>query len=189
MLRDAALSTARPMSDVSRLRAQLATAEARIAELERLADTDPLTELPNRRPFIRAIDRAVRHLERHGTPAAVLFVDVDRLKSVNDQFGHLSGDAALLHIARVLDREVRASDLVARIGGDEFGLVLDHVDEAAALAKAEILAAAVGAAPVVFGDTSVSIRLSIGVASARVGDTTETLLRRADEAMYAVKRD
>ena len=188
MLRNVAQSLARPLSDAARLRAKLAHAEARIVELERLADTDPLTELPNRRPFIRAISRAIRHLDRHGTPAAVLFVDVDGLKSVNDLRGHLGGDAALIHIARILQREVRASDVVARIGGDEFGLVLDHVAEAAAQAKAASLAAAVNDAPVDFGDSAINLRLSIGVATACEGDTVESLLRRADDRMYAVKR-
>ena len=188
MLRDLAQSLARPLGDAGQLREQLAIAELRIAELERLADTDPLTELPNRRPFMRAIARSIRHLERHGTPAAVLFVDVDGLKAVNDGFGHLSGDAVLLHIARILHREVRASDLVARIGGDEFGLVLDHVAVEAARAKALALGAAVSGAPVTFGDAVIDVRLSIGVAAARIGDTTESLLRRADEDMYAAKR-
>ena len=188
MLRDVAQSLARPMNEAIRLRAQLAEAEARIAELERLADTDPLTELPNRRPFMRAIARSIRHLERHGTPAAVLFVDVDGLKAVNDAHGHLSGDAALLHIARTLQREVRASDLVARIGGDEFGLVLDHVSESAAHAKSAALAEAVRETPVAFGDASITVHLSIGVATVRENDSTEAVLRRADDQMYAVKR-
>ena len=188
MLREVAQSLARPLGDAARLRAQLAHAEARIVELERLADTDPLTELPNRRPFMRAISRSIRHLERHGTPAAVLFVDVDGLKAVNDLYGHLSGDAALLHIARTLEREVRASDVVARIGGDEFGLVLDHVNEDAARAKAVTLAKAVSEAPVRFGDAAINVRLSIGVATVLQGDTTEHALRRADDEMYVAKR-
>jgi diguanylate cyclase (GGDEF)-like protein len=188
MLRDVAQSLARPMTEAARLRAQLAQAEARIVELERLADTDPLTELPNRRPFMRAIARAIRHLERHGTPAAVLFVDVDGLKAVNDLHGHLSGDAALLHIARTLQREVRASDVVARIGGDEFGLVLDHVNEEAARAKCATLAEAVRDGAVAFGDASISVNVSIGIATVRENDTTEAVLRRADDEMYAVKR-
>ncbi|CAM3030216.1 GGDEF domain-containing protein [Sphingomonas antarctica] len=188
MLRDVAQSLARPLTDAGRLRAQLAHAEARIAELERLADTDPLTELPNRRPFMRAIARSIRHLERHGTPAAILFIDVDGLKAINDLYGHLSGDAALLHIARVLQREVRASDVVSRIGGDEFGLVLDHVNEEAARAKATALSAAVSDAPVRFGDAAISVKLSIGVATVMQGDTTEHALRRADDEMYVAKR-
>lgn len=188
MLRDVAQSLARPSSDVARLRAQLAQAEARIAELERLADTDPLTELPNRRPFTRAIARSIRHLERHNTPAAVLFVDVDGLKAVNDLHGHLGGDAALLHIARTLQREVRATDLIARIGGDEFGLVLDHVDEVAARAKAATLALAVSDVPAAFDNASIGVRLSIGVSPVRLGDTTEAVLGRADAEMYGVKR-
>jgi diguanylate cyclase (GGDEF)-like protein len=188
MLRDVAQSLVRPMNEVVRLRHQLAQAEQRIAELERLADTDALTELPNRRPFMRAVSRAVRHLERHGTPSAVLFVDVDGLKGINDRYGHVSGDAALLHIARILQREVRASDLVARIGGDEFGLILDHLDEAAARAKCAALVRAVYDAPVTIGQETLPISLSIGVAVVQEHDSTDAVLSRADADMYAVKR-
>ena len=188
MLRGAAQAIAQPMSDVSRLRAQLAQAEARIVELERLADTDPLTELPNRRPFMRAIARAIRHLERHGTPAAVLFVDVDSLKVINDRHGHVGGDAALLHVAQTLQREVRASDVVARIGGDEFGLVLDHVTAEGAHAKCAALLAAVRDSAAAFAESSIHVELSIGVAALREQDTTEAVLRRADDNMYVAKR-
>ncbi|HTI30968.1 MAG TPA: GGDEF domain-containing protein [Sphingomonas sp.] len=188
MLRDAAQSIAQPTSEVARLRARLAQADVRIAELERLADTDPLTGLCNRRPFLRSVARAVRHLERHGTLAAVLFADVDGLKAVNDRHGHAGGDAALMHIARLLQRDVRGSDLVARIGGDEFGLVLDHATEAAARAKCVALVQAVRDTPANFGGVSVDIRLSIGVAAIRVEDTADTLLSRADADMYAAKR-
>src|SRR6476469_1091075 len=175
MLRDAAQSIAQPMSEVARLRARLAHADARIVELERLAGTDPLTGLSNRRPFLRSVARAARHIERHGTPAAVLFADVDGLKVINDLHGHAVGDAALMHVARLLQREVRGSDLVARIGGDEFGLGLDHATEAAARAKCTALVEAIRDTPVNFGGISVDIRLSIGVASIRAGDTADTV--------------
>lgn len=174
--------------DVDELRTQLAAARARIAMLEQLADTDPLTGLPNRRPFLRSIDRAIGQYQRHGTPAAVMFADVDGLKALNDSCGHLVGDAALLHISRAMSHEVRTTDCVARIGGDEFGLVLDHLDEPAARAKADALYAAVSDRPVMLGDTVRSIRLSIGVATIQRDDSVEAVIGRADQDMYAVKR-
>src|SRR5690242_1112063 len=100
------------------LRAQVAELEARIEKLERLADSDTLTPLPNRRFFFRAVERAVAQRARHGTPAALLFVDLDRLKEINDEHGHGIGDQALIHTAWLLREKVRGSDVVARIGGD-----------------------------------------------------------------------
>ena len=96
------------------LRARVAELETRIEKLERLADSDTLTPLPNRRFFFRAIERAVAQHARHGTPAALLFVDLDRLKEINDAHGHSTGDQALIHTAWVLREKVRGSDVVAR---------------------------------------------------------------------------
>ena len=98
------------------LRAHVAELEGRIEKLERLADSDTLTPLPNRRFFFRAIERAVAQHARHGTPAALLFVDLDLLKEINDAHGHSVGDQALIHTAWILREKVRGSDVVARIG-------------------------------------------------------------------------
>ena len=113
-----------------RLRATIDEMQARLRELEKLADGDTLTPLPNRRAFHREVERVLRQVERYGTPAALLYVDVNSLKSINDRFGHAAGDAALCHVAAALSGLVRQTDFVARIGGDEFGLVLDHLDGA-----------------------------------------------------------
>ena len=171
----------------ARLRREIERLRARIAELERIADTDTLTPLANRRAFAREVERVVAHAERHATPAAVLFLDVDDLKGLNDRWGHQLGDAALIHVARLLRREIRASDIVARVGGDEFGLVLDRLDEGAALLKAAALADAVAASPLVHGPVTVALGLSVGMTMVRQGDTADAVLSRADQAMYASK--
>lgn len=171
----------------ARLRREVARLEARIAELERLADTDTLTPLANRRAFAREVERVVAHTARHATPAAVLFLDVDNLKAVNDRWGHGAGDAALLHVARLLRSEVRASDIVARVGGDEFGLVLDRLDEEAARLKARALTDAVATTPLRHATTSITLGLSVGLTMVRQGDTADAVLARADAAMYASK--
>lgn len=163
----------------ARLRARVAELEAVVERLERLADSDTLTPLPNRRFFLRALERSVAAMTRHGTPAALLFVDVDGLKRINDARGHAAGDAALVRVAQTLQAQVRASDVVARIAGDEFGLLLDHLDIGAARAKADALARAVAA-----GGATVSI----GVTALRPGDTAEAALERADAEMYRVKK-
>jgi diguanylate cyclase (GGDEF)-like protein len=172
-------------AEISGLRATLAGMRARIAELETLADTDALVPLPNRRAFVREVDRAIRHITRHATPAALIFLDLVGLKRVNDVHGHHAGDALLLHVSRLLASEVRTTDPVARIGGDEFGLLLDHLDETAARAKIESLIQAASMTPLNLGRVSVRVAISCGLTMIRAGDTAEAAIARADAAMYA----
>ncbi len=169
------------------LRAALDAMRGRVEELERLADTDTLTPLPNRRVFVREVERVARHVTRYGAPAAVLFVDVNGLKSINDAHGHQAGDAALIHVATILKCEVRATDVVARIGGDEFGLLLDHLDEPAAAAKAASLVNVLMQAPLDLGATQLAVGLSVGLTMIRAGDVVDAILARADSEMYAAK--
>jgi diguanylate cyclase (GGDEF)-like protein len=169
------------------LRDELALLRLRLDEVERLADMDTLTPLPNRRCFVREVERVVSQVARYGEDASVVFVDVDGLKSINDRHGHRAGDAALIHVATILRSEIRAGDLVARIGGDEFGLLLDRLDEGKATAKALALMTALQANPLELSDASLTIGLSMGVAMIRADDTVDTLLARADGRMYAAK--
>jgi diguanylate cyclase (GGDEF)-like protein len=169
----------------ARLRATIVELEERIERLERLADSDTLTPLANRRFFFRAVERAVAQLARHGTPSALLFIDLDRLKQINDDHGHGAGDEALIHTAWVLRERVRSSDLVARLGGDEFGVLLEYADFAAAEEKAASLADAMRSRPL---HGRISIGISVGVTSLRPTDTPEAALSRADEKMYEAKR-
>ena len=169
------------------LRAALDGMRARVEELERLADSDTLTPLPNRRFFVREVDRVLRHVARYGTPAAVMFVDVNALKAINDAHGHQAGDAALIHVAAVLKRELRATDVVARIGGDEFGLLLDHLDEDQAVAKAASLVAVLAGEPLDLGARQLAVGLSIGLTMIRKDDGVDAILARADADMYAAK--
>src|SRR3984893_6605105 len=104
---------------IRRLRAQLAQALARIEELQASADTDFLLGIPNRRGFEHELQRAVAYIKRYQASGALILLDVDRLKPINDAFGHAAGDQVLKAIAEVLTRQVRASDVVARLGGDE----------------------------------------------------------------------
>lgn len=167
------------------LRAAVDALRARVTELERLADSDTLTPLPNRRLFERELARAIERVERYGEAAALLFVDMNGLKAINDSGGHAGGDAALLHVAALLRQGARASDIVARIGGDEFGLILDSIDQADARARAARLAGTIAASPLPGGP---AITVSIGVAMLEAGETPAAALRRADTDMYRVKR-
>ena len=122
-----------------RLRAQLARAQAQINELEAAADIDFLLEIPNRRGFERELDRSIAYIKRYQASGALILLDVDRLKPINDAFGHAAGDQVLKSIVAALLRHVRASDVIGRLGGDEFGLLLWNLSETDAHAKAASL--------------------------------------------------
>jgi diguanylate cyclase (GGDEF)-like protein len=171
------------------LRASLAEMRDRLAELEQLADTDTLTPLPNRRRFIRELERVVGQANRHGTPAAVLYVDLDSLKAINDAYGHFAGDAALIHVARLLAGLIRSTDVAARIGGDEFALILDHLDHNSAIETADRIARCISTNPLDLGGTEVTLQASIGTATILSGDTVEDVMQRADRNMYIAKTE
>jgi diguanylate cyclase (GGDEF)-like protein len=171
------------------LRASLAEMRERMGELEQIADTDTLTPLANRRRFLRELERVVSQANRHGTPAAVLYIDLDSLKLINDRYGHLAGDAALIHVARLLQGLIRTTDVVARIGGDEFGLILDHLDHNSAIETAERLGRCIAGSPLDAGGAAVTLKVSIGVATILAGDTVEDVIQRADRNMYRAKSE
>ena len=182
---DDEVQIARLVEENERLHEALAEMRGRVAELEQLADTDTLTPLPNRRAFMRRLEAVVQYAARHNTPAAILYIDFDGLKRINDVYGHHTGDAVLLHLAQTLTETLRATDMVARIGGDEFGLILDHLNEGDAKAKAKALADRVAEQKIRVGHTEISIRVTIGLAMVRIGESVAGLIERADAAMYA----
>lgn len=169
------------------LRRLLAETRDRVRELEALADSDTLTPLPNRRRFLRELDRLIGEVRRYGIRAALLFIDVDRLKSINDTHGHSSGDAALVHVARLLVSEVRATDIVARLGGDEFGLILAHVDAAQAQEKAEALVHLIAGTPFTHNGVVIELTASVGCCALDGTVDAAAALARADGEMYARK--
>jgi diguanylate cyclase (GGDEF)-like protein len=174
-----------------RVRSALEIEQARTRELvqrlDRLSYEDSLTRLANRRAWDRAIERECARVRRHGGTLAVLLCDVDRLKEVNDTFGHAVGDAVLQEIAGKFEHRLRASDLVARIGGDELAVLAVGTDESGAAHLAEELRASVEAE----GSNSTSlgyVSVSIGVAEWEGGDdSAEALMARADRRLYAAK--
>lgn len=171
---------------------RLENAELRVAELERLADSDSLAGVLNRRAFMRELTRILAMADRHGVKAALVFADVDGLKKINDVKGHLAGDAALGHVARIVLANTRRTDIVGRLGGDEFGVILAESDVSAARKKAAALAELsaaelVGAADGWHGAPFV-VGLSCGVIEIRAGASVEETLALADSAMYRVKK-
>jgi len=148
---------------------------------------DPLTRLPNRDLFTDRLTKALARARRSGRLVAVLFVDLDRFKVVNDSLGHRAGDELLLETAARLDGFLRAQDTVARFGGDEFTLLVEDLESTeAALALADRLVEAV-ACPVRLGARTVPLGLSVGLAVGSGGEDADALLRDADAAMYRAK--
>ena len=176
------------MVELQTLRGEAQRLKARLAEAEAAADADPLTSARNRRAFVRELARVAAHARRYGSPASLVYVDVDGLKSLNDRFGHAAGDAALQAVADTLASHVRASDAVGRMGGDEFAVLLANADRAAAEAKAAALAGLVGAEPVRAGDQRVQVSVSWGACQIDPAKDPEALIAEADAAMYAMKR-
>lgn len=150
-----------------------------------LSTTDGLTGVANRRALQTVLERETTRASRYGTPVSLLLLDVDNLKTINDEGGHAAGDAALRSIATVLASESRASDAIARWGGDEFAFLAPHTGAADAAAIAERIRKKVSASP-----TKRPLTVSIGVATREppASDDPAVLVRRADDALYEAKR-
>ena len=177
------------MGEIDDLRGEVARLKARLAEIEDLADRDALTPLLNRRALLRELGRIRTFAQRYGSPASLVYFDLDDLKGVNDRLGHAAGDAALQAVAERLLGQVRESDIVGRMGGDEFAVILVQADQATAEAKAAALARAIEAEPLRFGDWSAPVHISWGVREITQDLEPEGLVAEADAAMYQRKRE
>ena len=172
---------------IRRLKTELAKAAARIEQLEASADTDFLLDVHNRRGFERELNRSIAYIKRYNASGALIMLDVDRLKPINDEFGHAAGDQVLKAVVAVLLRNVRSSDEVGRLGGDEFALLLWNMNETDAKAKAASLEQAIDSLSFTFRGRTVTAGASTGVAI--LGPHTEAgrAMEQADSAMYVRK--
>jgi diguanylate cyclase (GGDEF)-like protein len=177
----------RLINEISLLRAKVARLQERVEQLDQLAHQDSLINLPNRRGFMRELERLISRVDRYGINAAMLFVDLDGLKMINDTFGHRAGDEALIQVAALLSKGVRHSDVVARIGGDEFGILLESSDDANAQETAARLIDQISASDFVHDGEALPLSVAIGVGMIDALDTAEAVMERADEAMYQRK--
>jgi len=177
------------LAEIDRLKREVGVARARIGELEARADIDPLLDILNRRGFERELRRAIAYVKCYGTQAAIVFVDLDNFKAVNDRHGHITGDALLKAVTRELCAHVRASDVIGRIGGDEFGVVIWWVDEPDASAKARELESVIARASVQHGQVQVQVGASVGAAPLLADATPAEIIAAADRAMYARKQE
>ena len=160
----------------------------RTEQLESLAVTDPLTGLLNRRGFDREMERALATARRYRDIGVLIYVDLDGFKPINDTLGHSAGDEVLKRVAQILAENVRDSDRVARVGGDEFVALLTRTEREGGLARAEALDTLINSALVSWEGRMIPIRASFGFQLYGADDDSGTLLARADEAMFAVKK-
>lgn len=175
------------LDEIERLRAHVSRLEGRINELDRLAYRDSLVDVLNRRGFIASLENLIARVDRYGDEAAMLFVDLDGLKLINDRFGHQAGDAVLVEVAKMIVGCVRDSDCVGRLGGDEFAVLLERADELSAWQMGlRIVEAVVGSQYCVSG-ICLPLSVAVGVGVIERGDTPEAVMQRADKSMYQIK--
>ncbi|MDD5716894.1 MAG: EAL domain-containing protein [Sulfuricurvum sp.] len=158
--------------------------------LDYRANHDILTELPNRRLFMDRLDQAIKHAQRYERYVAILFIDLDRFKEINDSLGHLVGDQVLIHVANVMQSQLRNVDTISRLGGDEFCLMIDYVDDVQIVSRVAEKIVQIMQMPVCIDQHELYVTCSIGISVyPSDGDTPDTLLRNADAAMYKAKKE
>ncbi|HEV7260347.1 MAG TPA: GGDEF domain-containing protein [Bosea sp. (in: a-proteobacteria)] len=169
------------------LERSLRQAERQLQSLRSLAYHDELCGIYNRRAFNDELQRVTDMAQRYGGEAAIVMIDVDNLKTINDRHGHAVGDIALVAVAQVLKSSIRSSDVLARIGGDEFAIILHHIDEASAQTKITDMRERVAATQINTTAGKLALAISVGHSMISVG-LAEEAMRYADHAMYRNKR-
>ena len=167
---------------------QIATQNQRIEYLQGLSFTDELTGLFNRRGFSEQLKRTLAAARRFGHTGVLVYCDIDNFKDVNDIHGHCAGDAVLRHVATISEQSLREIDTIARMGGDEFAMIIAQTQWKDGAKRARTLQCALESTPCEFHDDSLPIKVSLGVEPYGPDDTPTELIRRADMAMYYVKR-
>ena len=175
------------MGEVDHLRQELQNQRRRLNQLEAEADQDVLVPCLNRRAFVREMSRILSFVERYSLPASLVYIDLDNFKEINDQNGHAAGDAALLQVCEVLKGHIRDSDLLGRLGGDEFGIILAKANQAEAEKKAEMMAELIKACPLVWNGKAIPLSYTTGAYEFRAGENPAEAMARADRAMYERK--
>jgi diguanylate cyclase (GGDEF)-like protein len=175
-------------AEVERLRAEVAALKARAEAAEAAADHDVLTPALNRRGFMEAVHRAMAWCSRYGSPAVLIYLDMDRFKSINDDLGHAAGDAALIAVARGLMANVRESDAVGRLGGDEFALLMLNAGIEEGREKARRLAESLSTEGFEWEGRKVALGGSFGVRAWTGHTDADVWLAEADAAMWVRKK-
>lgn len=176
------------IEEVQTLRRELDQSSRRIRELEELADLDVLLPIRNRRAFVRELKRMIAFAERYEAPSTMMFIDLNDMKAINDDYGHEAGDAALFHLAQTASDNIRATDVLGRLGGDEFGIILTQADETLGREKAAALAEILMNTPLVLpsGDR-LHLQLAYGTYTFSGKVAASEAMEKADKAMYENK--
>jgi len=175
------------MGEVDQLRKETEALRAKVRDLESLADHDVFLPVLNRRAFLREVSKALALAERHDVPSALIYIDLNDFKTINDTHGHAAGDTALRQVAELIAAHVRETDAVGRLGGDEFGIVLTLTPAAAAEHKAADLVAMIAATPIIHEGVEMRLGAAWGVRGLDANVDVETAMAEADAAMYARK--
>lgn len=173
------------LDDLSR---DLSRTKESLAEIERLVDVDCLAPIPNRRAFMRRLSWAITMHERYAHPSSILYFDINDFKVINDRLGHAAGDLAIRHMAQLLTSTMRESDFVARIGGDEFAVIMYYATEEAARKRGARIVEKLKSTPFGFNGDPVTLTAAFGTYTVRSGDDAESCLAAADMSMYVDKR-
>jgi len=173
------------LDDVNR---ELSRTKDSLSEIERLVDVDCLAPIPNRRAFMRRLSWAITMYERYAHPSTVLYFDINDFKQINDQYGHAAGDLAIRHVSQLLSAAMRESDFLARIGGDEFAIIMYYASEDAARKRGAKIAEKLQKTPFTFNGKPICVSSAYGCYTVRAGDDAESSLAAADMSMYVDKR-
>lgn len=183
-------------TDTERLRDSVVASSLEIKQLKNeleqakeLAKTDELTGIPNRRGFNSFLEKTLKEAQRQASELSVIIIDLDFFKVINDTYGHLIGDSALRYIAKLLDAETKGQDYIARVGGEEFAIILPNTHYNSALKVAENIRASIAQKKLSVKDHNQPLALTIsgGVTSYRANETMEAFLQRVDDALYHAK--
>ena len=151
------------MAEVEYMRGELEIAHRQISELEKLTDQDSLIEISNRRAFVREMTRMISYSDRYGINSSLIFLDMNDLKILNDTYGHKVGDQALTHVAKIMIGSLRDSDIIGRLGGDEFGIILPKASEQNANAKAKQILEEIAKNPLKLQGKKIPLQLAYGI--------------------------
>ncbi len=177
------------MSEVDSMRRDLELAHRKISELEKLADQDSLLAISNRRAFVREMTRMISYSQRYGINSSLIYLDLNDLKKINDTYGHKAGDAALSHLSKVIVQNLRDSDIIGRLGGDEFGIILPKADEKIAEIKARSLIKTINDAPLEWQGKKFTLKVAYGIHPLLGHESADQALDKADQNMYAHKKE
>lgn len=176
------------MKEVDNLRHSMDNMKKRLAAAEKLADQDPLLPIYNRRAFVRELTRVQASAERYDSSACLIYIDLDNFKEVNDTYGHRAGDHVLHELSQKLKGSVRETDIVGRLGGDEFGLILSRTDKEAAAILATRLPQDLKDNPILWDDVPLEVGMSCGIVAIEPGIDAQDTMDLADNEMYQQKR-